>query len=320
MSTILKGIILCTISGISFGGQWPVAGRALTAIDPFYFTFIRYLIVSVLLVVLLVSTEGLGKLKFDGKFFQLWFYGTMAFSVYNFLVFTGQKMLNAEGAIIGSILMALIPTVAVIMSWIFTNTKPNIITIISVLLAFLGVFLVINKGTLTFTMFKTEQILPIALMLLSVIAWVIYTIGGSKFQDWSSLRYTTLSCLLGNVSSIIVIFIFTKTSFISMPNLELILSLKWEFFYMSVIAGVIGVYTWNFGNLLLKPINGSLFINLVPVVTFIIAAFNGYKFSFIELLGALMVIASLFINNIHQRYLQRKTNLSVVNDKEEAII
>ncbi len=318
MSHVIKGILLCTISGITFGGQWIVAGNALKLIDPFYFTFIRYAIVSLCLVLLLIITEGSYKLKTEGKFLQLWFYGTMAFTIYNFCAFTGQKLLGSEGAIISSIMMALIPTVSIFFSWFFTKNKPNFITIFSTIIAFFGVFLVINKGAFSFNFFNSFKIIPIVLMLISIVSWVIYTIGGSKFQDWSSLRYTTLSCLLGNISSIILITFFTQISYVNAPTFDLLFNLKWEFFYMSIIAGVIGVYTWNFGNLLLKPINGSLFINLVPVVTFIISSFMGYSFSPIELLGAFMVILSLFINNFYQRYLSQKNN-SNLNEKEAII-
>jgi len=315
MNNILKGILLCTISGIAFGGQWIVSGNALKTIDPFYFTFIRYLIVSICLLFLLLIKEGYHHLKFEGKSLKLWFYGTMAFTLYNFLAFTGQKLLGDNGAIIGSIMMSLIPTVSLLISSFFTKNKPNFINVISTLLAFIGVFFVISKGNFQSILFNKQEIFPILLMLISVIAWVIYTMGVNCFKSWSSLRYTTLTCLLGNISSIIIIFILTKISYINVPNISLIFNLKWEFLYMSIIAGVIGVYTWNFGNLLLKPINGALFINLVPIVTFIISAIIGYSFSIIELLGAIMVIISLFINNIHQRYLSKKTKI-LINSTE----
>lgn len=317
MNNMFKGILLCTISGLAFGGQWTVAGTALKNIDPFYFTFIRYSIVSIFLIISLILTEGISKLKFEGHFLQLWFFGTMAFSLYNFLAFTGQKLLGENGAIISSIMMALIPIIALLVSWVYTNIKPTFITITSVIIAFWGVFLVISKGNISFSSFNYNQLFPIILMFLSVLAWVIYTIGGSKFYKWSSLRYTTLSCILGNISSLIIITFLTKIHIIELPTIQSILNLKWEFFYMSIIAGVIGVYTWNFGNLLLKPINGSLFINLVPIVTFIISIFYGYSISVTEIIGASLVIISLIINNINQRYLLIKTKqLHLINNKE----
>jgi len=35
-----------------------------------------------------------------------------------------------------------------------------------------------------------------------------------------------------------------------------------------VISGVLALFSWNAGNRALTPINGILFINLVPVTTF----------------------------------------------------
>ena len=46
---IFLGILLCVISTLAFGGQWPVAESALKVIDPFYFTLIRYVAVAIVL-------------------------------------------------------------------------------------------------------------------------------------------------------------------------------------------------------------------------------------------------------------------------------
>jgi len=70
---------------------------------------------------------------------------------------------------------------------------------------------------------------------------------------------------------------------------------------MSLIAGVVGVLMWNVGNKILTPQNGSLFMNLVPVVTFVIEVMQGYNLSVIELLGAIITIVSIILNNVLQR-------------------
>ena len=48
-------------------------------IDPFYFT-------------LLIIAEGAKALSFEGNAKWVWLFGSMAFTVYNFLVFLGQKI------------------------------------------------------------------------------------------------------------------------------------------------------------------------------------------------------------------------------------
>ena len=60
-------------------------------------------------------------------------------------------------------------------------------------------------------------------------------------------------------------------------------------------------FAWNAGNRALTPINGILFINLVPVTTFVIAVLWGYAMSRLEVAGAVVTIAALVANNLHQR-------------------
>ena len=70
---------------------------------------------------------------------------------------------------------------------------------------------------------------------------------------------------------------------------------------MSVFSGVIGVLLWNIGNKLLTPQNGSLFMNLVPIITFLIEIMFGYKLTNVELIGVTMTILAIVLNNLFQR-------------------
>ena len=56
---------------------------------------------------------------------------------------------------------------------------------------------------------------------------------------------------------------------------------------------------------MLTPINGILFINLLPVTTFAISILSGYNMSTLEVTGAFMTIAALVSNNLYQRKLIR---------------
>ncbi len=87
----IMGVLYCLGAGVAWGAQFPIAGSVLKVIDPFYFTLLRYLAVSLTLVALLIIAEGTKALSFEGKAKWVWFFGTMAFTVYNFLVFLGQK-------------------------------------------------------------------------------------------------------------------------------------------------------------------------------------------------------------------------------------
>jgi EamA-like transporter family len=134
---------------------------------------------------------------------------------------------------------------------------------------------------------------------------VIYTIGGSNFT-WSPLRYTTLSCILGTASVLVMIALATIAGYLTVPTVDTLSTIRWEMGYMIVISGVLALFSWNAGNRALTPINGILFINLVPVTTFVIATLSGYNMGKLEVVGAVVTIAALVSNNLYQRKILRR--------------
>ena len=301
---IVMGALFCLVAGITWGAQFPIAGSALKLIDPFYFTLLRYMAVSLILVLLLILSEGTKALSFEGKARKVWFFGTMAFTVYNFLVFLGQKTAGPSGAVLASIMMALMPITSVLVMWVYKKTTPSRFTMTCILIAFLGVSMVITKGDISVLSSTSGNLIPALLILTGVFGWVIYTVGGSSF-NWSPLRYTTLSCILGTASALVLVVLATVAGYLKVPDLETVSTIRWEMAYMIVISGVLAVFSWNAGNRALTPINGILFINLVPVTTFVMSILSGYNMSRLEVIGAVITIGALVSNNLYLRKLIR---------------
>jgi drug/metabolite transporter (DMT)-like permease len=71
---------------------------------------------------------------------------------------------------------------------------------------------------------------------------------------------------------------------------------------------------WNFGNQRIGPLNATLFINFMPVMTFGFRSLQGYQFSKVELLGAGLVVAALVANNVYLRvaYVAARRRAAVV--------
>ena len=134
---------------------------------------------------------------------------------------------------------------------------------------------------------------------------------GARFQSWSPLRYTTLTCLFGSISLIVIVTFLTYTNIVTMPSLRTVVSVRFELFYMSIIAGVIAVFCWNMGNRYISSINGILFMNLVPILALIGSIFRGYTVDKIEIAGAALTIIALLCNNLWQRKVNIKIPTSV---------
>ena len=115
MKKLLLGATACLIAAMSWGAMFPVADHALHYIDPFYFSKIRYGTVTILLMALLVWKEGWQAFRLEGKAKELLFFGTMAFTVYNILIFLGQSMMGQAGVMVASIMETIMPVITMLL-------------------------------------------------------------------------------------------------------------------------------------------------------------------------------------------------------------
>ncbi|WP_406620764.1 DMT family transporter [Bacillus atrophaeus] len=298
---VLVGALLCLTASMSWGAMFPVAERALKYINPFYFSLLRYVAVSIILGALLLFKEGKKSFSFEGKGKGLLFFGTMAFTVYNILIFLGQDLMGHSGVIAASIMESIMPMISIVIMWVLKNVKPMKHTLISIFIALSGAILVITNGNLSFIFTLKESFMPILFMFIGVVGWVVYSMGGSHFNEWSILRYSTLTCILGTFISGIVTIFATVSGFLSVPTAEVIGHIYPEMAFMIIFPGAIALLCWNLGIKLLTPINGILFINLVPITTLAIVVLQGGTITPFELLGTFLVIYGLIQNNYYQR-------------------
>lgn len=297
---------MCLIAVTSWGAMFPVMGNTLQIMDPFYFTLIRYVIAMVVLVLLLIVIEGKGKFSTEGKVKKLWFLGTMGFTGFSFLVFLGQTLAGPSGALIAAVIMAVQPLLGVIVNWITKKGAPKPLTVLFMLTGLIGVVMVISKGDLSVFVSEEGNILAYPMILIGALCFVIYTMGGNSFPEWSPLRYTTVTTIFGSVSNLILVGLATLIGWLKLPTLSMLEDVSGSLLYMALIAGVLAVFVWNTGNRIITPVNGILFMNMVPITTFIITVTQGYPLTSFELIGALITIASLILNNLYIRKLNKQ--------------
>lgn len=300
-NNVLWGSFLCFLAAVSWGAMFPVAHAAFKHIDPFYFTIIRYGAVTIILVALLLWKEGKQAFRVEGKGLPLWFFGTMAFTVYNLLIFWGEDIMGESGVMVASIMESLMPMISIVIVWMIFKKRPHLFTLICVIVSLIGAILVITKGDLKAFLSATNNFIPTILILIAVIGWVIYTMGGSEFSSWSVLRYSTLSCLLGTITAMVIVVGATVFGYISIPTKEVIFVTSPHLIFMIIFPGLIALLGWNVGVSILSPINALLFINFVPVTTLLISVYQGNDVTIYDILGTVFIMISLVANNIFVR-------------------
>lgn len=298
---MIIGALACLIASMSWGAMFPVADHALEYIDPFYFSFIRYGAVAIVLVLLLLMKEGKQAFRLEGKGKLLVFFGTMAFTVYNVLIFLGQMLMGKPGVMVASIMEALMPMISIGILWGYKQIKPKKYMMTSMVIAFIGAVFVITKGDMSFFLTLKDNLFSLVFIFIGVVGWVIYTMGGQSFSGWSTLRYSTLTCVFGTAVTGVITMSITLLGYVPVPSTETISIVKYDLLFMMTLPGIVALLAWNYGVKILSSINGILFINFVPITTLVIMMMQGYKITTFDIVGTLLVITALIRNNVCQR-------------------
>lgn len=297
-----KGVIFCLVATISWGTMFPVMSSALTRVDPFSFTAIRYTIAALPFIYLLYRKEGISAFDLRKERIGLaWFFGSAGFAGFGFLVFYGQQLAGESGALTASIMMATMPLLGLLVTWMLKGIRPPIYSFAFIMLSFFGVVLVITKGNIIDVLSQPQNYTANVFLILGALAWVIYTVGGGYFQSWSPYKYTAITTILGLSTIYTVVAIMIASDKIQFPSLESIYYVTPHLFYMSFIAGFVGVLCWNMGNKIVTPLNGVLFMDVVPTTAFIVSAATGLVPSGSQIFGASCTAIALIMNNIFQR-------------------
>lgn len=296
-NTVALGTLFALIPPLIWGGMFPVANSLLPTVNAFHMTLIRYVTVAAILVTLLLVIEGARHLRFDDKIGTVFWLGAMGFAGFGLLAFTALEYTSATNV---SLLMAMMPVISMIIGALAARRMPPTYSIATILVALAGVSVVITRGDYA-ALLAGEVGLGELLALAGAICWVIYTQGVAQFPTWSPLRYTTLTTSLGCISIATATLVVTAVGYVSAPTVGAVLAGWPQLAYLIVFAGVIAVFSWAKGIGLLGALNGTLFMNLVPVTTFTIVIAAGYRPGLLEIVGALVVIGALVINNLAAR-------------------
>ncbi|MFT4506013.1 DMT family transporter [Caballeronia sp. 15711] len=297
-----KGVLFCVAATVLMGIMFPVMTDALTHVDPFTFTSLRYLIAGAAFLTLLLVKEGRGGLRTNGESLPLaWLLGSVGFCGFGSFVFLGQQLAGPEGALTASIMMATQPMMGLLLNSIVRKSKPPVFSFMFIVMSFAGVSLVVTKGNVAALLREPQHFSANALILIGALCWVIYTFSASHFKSWSSLKYTTLTTCLGLTTIIGLNILLFALRVVPVPSAAQLWAITPHLLYMGPVAGFVAILFWNLGNRILTPLNGVLFMDVLPVTTFAVSALTGVLPGRMQIVGACMTGAALILNNVYLR-------------------
>ncbi len=276
---IAAGAVLLAFTAISWGGLLQVAKPILEVLDPVWLNVLRYAASAPVFVIVLLLIEGRRALSFDGHALRMAALGTIGFAGFG--------------------IVALMPLVSALVARLRGAARVSPLTMACMLLGVLGVLVTASRGD-PMSILHGGVGAAEALVLTGVACWVVYTQGAARFPSWSPLRYTALSCVASLPGFALIAAGASAAGWVAVP-VALAANVWWGLGYIVIFATVLAMLGWNAGIRRLGPINGVLFINLLPVSAFAIGVAIGARFSSAEVTGAAMVVASLVLSNLEAR-------------------
>ncbi len=288
-----KGALFLLLATTAWGGMFPVAKEAVQSLDPVFVTLVRYASVALILTAILGALEGLGALALEGRAWPLALFGVSGMVGFNVLALYGLKSAAPAKA---AMIMLTLPFLSSLVKWALDGTRPRAGLLGCMLLAMGGVFLVVTHGDLASILHQRTGSGEL-LVLLGACFWAVYTVGRERFPHWSALRYGALSTALGSLGLISLWSLLLALGVLSVPSAAAIGSVGYQLVYLILVAGVMAIMAWAAGISRVGAVNASLFICFVPITAFAVEIARGYRPHAIELVGASMAIAALFINH-----------------------
>ena len=292
----LRGAAMLTFTALAWGAMFAVAKSALTTIDAFHLSALRYGPAAVVMLAILGLVEGPRALLPGRAAGRLWLFGTFGFAGFSILGFLGLARSTPEHA---AIIVALLPLVTTLMNWLVRGRRPTRTGLVATFVALAGVVLVVTRGRLQLDGAGSWH--ADALVLAGATCWVAYTMGAATLPELSAMRYTALSMALGAVSIVAITLAATLAGFVTAPAWPHVEALWHDIAYLSLVAGVLAVLAWNAGIGVVGATSGVLFINLVPVTAFAIGVAQGHRFGAAEMAGASMTLAALVASSLAGR-------------------
>jgi drug/metabolite transporter (DMT)-like permease len=312
MRSPTAGIAFATLTAVIWGGMFVVGKSALSRIDAFHLTTIRYFVAGAVLLGLLAVVEGRDAFSLDGRGLRLWLFGSLGFAGFNLLAFTGLRHARPESA---SLIVAFAPIVTALVLWARTGVRPRPFVLVTFPLALFGVALVISRGDLASIGGSVGW--GDALVLVGVISFVLDTVGAGEFRDFSPLRYTALTAGLGWLTIAGATAVVTVSGLEPLPSAGAVRAVTPQIAYITFLGAVVAVLFWNAAVGAIGPQNTALFGNLLPVTTFVIEIARGYRPNGLEVAGAGITIGALVASNLLARRQAATTSEAEAGEEEE---
>ena len=236
--------------------------------------------------------EILGNLVYiKKKILVIGFMGVITISLFNSVVYYA---LNYTQIINAVLVLAAIPAATIFLSSIMKIEKTNLFQILGLVLSIIGIGAIISNG-------EVERILSLSFnkgdlwMIVCVLSWSLYTTLLKK-NKFKFSQFTLIQLMV----SVGLLFLIPQYFYEQSIGLEVRYNKAFFLilFYVVVFPAIAAYYCWQKGVEIIGPNRASMFIQLMPLFSAIMAIiiFNE-KFELYHFTGAAFIVSGIYLSN-----------------------
>ncbi|MCD8510218.1 MAG: DMT family transporter [Bacillus sp. (in: Bacteria)] len=297
----IHSYILLTLAMLFFSGNFIVGKAFEGVIPPFTLALFRFVSAVIILLPLSWKTIQLNHVLWKNEWKPLTGIAVSGIVLFNSCLYLS---VNYTSSINAAIVDALTPAVAAILGFFLLKESLKKIQVVGIILSFGGILWIITRGSLQTLLTLSFNIGDI-IMLFGIFFWAIYSI----LIKIHSHKYPTIAGLV--VTMIIGIIILLPFSIGEWVTIGFPAIWEWQILlgiaYIGIFPSALALMFWYKGVAAIGPAKASIFFNLVPVFTTILAVMLlGEIFSMHQLFGGIIVLFGVYLSTYQRSVARRK--------------
>lgn len=270
--------LLLVVTAILWGANFNLAVPVVAEMHPFVAAAVRYLLAAAIMLAITFYRGERVPLRHTRSYLILGIIGVFGF---NLLFFLGMKRTSAVN---GALIMALNPLLTSLVAYAVIHERPTLRQWLGFPVGLVGVAIVVLGGGAALHV-ATGDLLIFG----ACLSWAFYNVYVSKLmpRDTSGIASTAGIMTVGALALTAVALISGEPFVMPSPHAGAALLV------MAVGGAVLAYLFWNAGIARLGAARASIFLNLVPVASMVIAAFEGLPPTHAQLIGGALVIGAV---------------------------
>jgi len=277
----ITAVIFLVGSTIMFGLSFVSIKISMEVFPPLSMAFYRFLIACLILYPMLRKMSPGENLKKEHLPLMA-FSGILGITIYFFFENNGVLRISSNDA---SIIIAIMPVAAAVGERIFLKKKLSPISLAAIIASILGIYIIIGGklegGSISGYLYMVGAIVSFSIFMI---------ITKPLFRSYSGIAVTFYQSLFGTLA--FIPFLWLETVNWSQLNGNII----FHFLFLAIGCSAIANFMYIYALSNLSVATTAIFMNLIPVFTFIFSYFIfGDTLSLLQLFGAAVVIASVTV-------------------------